>query len=97
MYITELYEQVKQIHGNISRSKFCLEYLGTDRNYMNVCVNRGTDVSERALLCLYRELRMRAHSWEQIAQQSQQQRPLYQKRQQQYQQLCESVLTRLTS
>lgn len=95
MYITEIYEQVRDVHGKLSRNRFCVEYLGTDRNYMNVCVNRGSDVSERALLRLYKQLRERADSWEQIAQQSQQQRPFYQKRQQQYQQLSSVVLERL--
>lgn len=95
MYITQLYEQVRQIHGRISRNKFCLEYLGTDRNYMNVCVNRGSDISERAQLRLYRALKSRADAWEQIAQQSAQNNPLYIRKQKQYRQLCEAVLNHM--
>jgi len=94
MYITELYEQVKQIHGNISRSKFCLEYLGTDRNYMNVLVSRGSDISERAQLRLYRELKHRADTWQQIAQQTPQQ-AIYNRKQQQYLELSEAVISKM--
>jgi hypothetical protein len=95
MYITEIYEQVRHVHGKLSRNRFCVEYLGTDRNYMNVCVNRGSDVSEQALLRLYKELSERARSWEQIAKSAPQQRAIYTQRQQQYQQLSSSVLERL--
>jgi hypothetical protein len=95
MYICELFEELKAIHGPMSRNKFCRDYLGTDRNYMNVCVHQNTDISTRVLLNLIRSLRSRARQWAELAAAGSAGTELYQMRHRRYQHLSDRLMERL--
>lgn len=95
MYITKVYEQLKEIQGDISKNKFCSEYLGTDRNYMNVCVNKKKDMSVAVLVRLIKTLRWRANVWAQLAAEKSDSAEIYRRRYCQYHALSEQAYLQL--
>lgn len=64
-----IYEQLKERDKRLSKSRFCMEYLGMDRNYLFVCRYQGDkDISSRALLNLYGSLKGASNVWQELGQ-----------------------------
>ena len=95
MYITKIYEQLKEVQGDMSRNKFCTEYLGTDRNYMNVCLNQNKDLSEAAMVRLYKKLKYRAEQWRLMSDEKQGVNDIYTKRYKEFDVLRCEVMNQL--
>ena len=67
MIIEEAYNRLTAFETRMSKSQFCREYLGVNRNYWFISKHQNHDISHRVMLRLYQNLRERAATWGNIA------------------------------
>lgn len=95
MFIEKIYDEFRKMNVCNSRNEFSTEYLGKDRNYMNVCVNKRKDMSKDALVNLYKQIEFREMQWGMLADDNINENQHYKMRRQQYEKLGVKVLEEL--
>ena len=65
-----IYEELKNRDRSLTEEKFCLDYLDRSYHYTSMCKATSTDISDSALLALYRNLNGLSTTWKEIAESS---------------------------
>ena len=62
-----IYEKLKNRDSSLTEERFCLDYLDRSYHYTSMCKATSTDISDSALLALYRSLLGFSTTWKAIA------------------------------
>lgn len=93
MIIDEAYDRLIAFEKKMSKSQFCREYLGVNRNYWFISKHQNHDISHKVMLRLYQNVRDRAVTWNQIAESTAgNMQNYYRSKSSHYQQLADWVL-----
>lgn len=65
-----IYEALKNRDRSFTEERFCLDYLNRSYHYTSMCKASHVDISDSALLALYRNLNGLAITWKEIAESS---------------------------
>ena len=65
-----IYEELKNKDSSLTEERFCLDYLGRSYHYTSMCKATSVDISDSALLALYRSLLGLSTTWKEIAESS---------------------------
>ncbi len=66
----EIYETLKNRDSSLTEEQFCIDYLNRSYHYTSMCRATSIDISDSALLALYRNLNGLAVTWKEIAESS---------------------------
>lgn len=67
MTYQNIFEKLKNRDSSLTEEQFCLEYLNRSYHYTSMCKATSVNISESALLALYRNLKGLAVLWHDIA------------------------------
>ena len=65
-----IYEELKNKDSSLTVERFCLDYLDRSYHYTSMCKASHIDISDSALLALYRSLLGLSTTWKEIAESS---------------------------
>ena len=62
-----IYEELKNRDNTLTEERFCLDYLDRSYHYTSMCRATSINISDSALLALYRNLKGLSNAWKEIA------------------------------
>ena len=65
-----IYEELENRDSSLTEERFCLDYLDRSYHYTSMCKASHVDISDSALLALYRSLLGLSITWKEIAESS---------------------------
>ena len=65
-----IYEELKNRDSSLTEERFCLDYLDRSYHYTSMCKASNINISDSALLALYRNLNGLSITWKEIAESS---------------------------